>query len=103
MSSKYRHIQRTKNLFVRISEKFELTNFELSDRFCLDLIVNAHGTKKFVQISESSNCRVFELTGVDCIQLSVLATQDERLQTLPSWELYEDRLTFSSLMNVTLD
>ena len=101
MSSNYRHIQRTKNLFVRISEKFELTNFELSDRFCSDLIVNAHETKKFVQISESSNCRVFELTGVDCIQLSVLATQDERwllrLQTLPSWELYEDRLTFPHL------
>ena len=27
---------------------------------------NAHGTKKFVRISESSNYRVFELMGVDC-------------------------------------
>ena len=41
--------QRTK-IVVQISEKFELTNFELSDRFCQDLITNAHGTKKFVRL-----------------------------------------------------
>ena len=34
-------------LFVRISEKVELRNFELSDGFCEDLIVNVHGTEKF--------------------------------------------------------
>ena len=33
--------------FVRFYKQFELTNFELSDGFCLNLIVNAHGTKKF--------------------------------------------------------
>ena len=42
--------QRTKQ-FVRISEKFELKNFELSDGLCNnDLIANAHGTKQFVRI-----------------------------------------------------
>ena len=77
MSSNYRHIfaQRTKT-FVQIIEKFELTNFELSDGFCKDLMANAYGTKQFVQISESSNYRVFELT---VFELTVRATNFEIL------------------------
>ena len=59
-------LQRTKT-FVRISEKFELTNFELSDGFCQDQIAITQKAKKLVRIGESSNYRVFELTGVDCI------------------------------------
>ena len=51
--------------FVRISEKFELTNLELSYRFCSDLIANAYRAKEFVRIGESSNYRLLELTGVD--------------------------------------
>ena len=41
--------QRTKK-FIRISEKLELTNFELSDRFCYNLIVNAHGKKNLFEL-----------------------------------------------------
>ena len=51
---------------------FELTNFELLDRLCLDLIVSAQGAEIFVRISESSNYRVFELTDVDCNYLGKL-------------------------------
>ena len=39
--------QRSKK-FVRISEKFELTNFELSDGFYRYLIANVHGTEIFI-------------------------------------------------------
>ena len=35
---------------VRISAKFEVTNFELSDELCLDLIANANGTKHFFEL-----------------------------------------------------
>ena len=69
--------QRTKRI-VRIGEKLELTNFELSGRFCKDLIADAHGTKKFVRISEkkfvriseSSSYRVIELASVDCLDVA---------------------------------
>ena len=53
------HFASNEEKLVRIGEKFEL-----SDRFCQGLIANAHWIKKFVRISESSNYRVFELTGV---------------------------------------
>ena len=45
----------------------ELTNFELSDGFCQDLIVNAHGTEQFVRINECLNYRIF----VYCSQISI--------------------------------
>ena len=66
MTCNYKHIFASKDKkFVQISEKFELTSFELSDEFYQDLM--AHRTKKFVQISEGSNCWIFELMGIDCI------------------------------------
>ena len=61
---------------------FELTKFEILDRFYYDLIVNAQGTKKFVQISESWNYRVFELTKVGCGYKAVFSI--ERLLIVPN-------------------
>ena len=40
--------------FVRISEKFELTNFELSERLYWDLIANEQAAKKFIPMSTVS-------------------------------------------------
>ena len=65
-------LKRPKNLF-------ELKNFELSDGFCLDLIMNAHWTEKFVRISESSTYRVFELMGIDCNLFPASITAGDRL------------------------
>ena len=50
--------------FVPISEKFESTNFELSDGFCQGLIANTRRTKEFVRVSESWSYRAFELTSL---------------------------------------
>ena len=45
----YKHIFTSKvKKFVRISEKFELTNFESSDGYCRYLIANVHGTEIFI-------------------------------------------------------
>ena len=52
-----------KNLFQLAKSSNQRTSYG----FCQDLIVNAHGTKKYVRISESSNYQVFALTGVNCI------------------------------------
>ena len=53
--SEFEFLPQLANKFVQISEKFELTNFKLSDGFCKGLIINAHRRKKFVRIGESSN------------------------------------------------
>ena len=65
MSSNYRHIFVSKDQKICLSlRKLRIIGGILSGS---TVIVNAHGTKKFVRINESSNYRVFELTIVDCI------------------------------------
>ena len=64
---------------------------------------NAHGTKEFVQISESSNYRVFKLTAVDCTTHSSPGVDQGLCQFNKGSQILQQRCNFMQLMKLNFE